>query len=171
MVKPRNQHYVFAHVFLRQIVLDTPWQFFAMMASPDAAKILVSIWDNVGRWLEKSGKAVDASPSDGLLATPTRIAGFPAVVITLPTPIGLTEAYFVAVVMRTLELPKDMKEKGPVSYYALELGLSIATDSGRTVLTQWDNDAHLNYGDGPVAEFEAFRLAVEKKLENLKKSD
>ena len=168
MVKPRNQHYVFAHIFLRQLVLDAPWQFFGMMASPGAEKILISIWNNVRAWLEKTGKPVDASSPDGLVATPTRIGGFPAVLVTLPKPIGVTEAYFIAVVMKTLEMPRDMKEKGPVSYYALEHGHSLATQSDRTVLTEWKDGTHLNFGDGPPAELESFRIAVERKLGGLK---
>lgn len=79
--------------------------------------------------------------------------GWVAVVVTLPPPQGMTEAYFVAL------LQKPGESGGRV--FTLELGFSLTAESSHTVLCEWTPDGtHLNRGPGPTPDVELFLQTI-----------
>ncbi|HZN67234.1 MAG TPA: hypothetical protein VFB66_18240 [Tepidisphaeraceae bacterium] len=171
--EPRDQHYVFAHIALRQIAFKNPVGVVGVLHSPDGMKFLTGLWEEVGQHCREadekhqhgSGGMIDGST---LGVRPARVGNFPSAIVSLPQPLGPTEAYFIALVLHvdlgTLQGDGPMPENPELSYYTLEHGVGLRGES-RTVLCAWNaEEAHLNFGDGPPAEFEAFVEAVRRQI-------
>ncbi len=159
--EPRPQHYVFAHQALRGLCRDDPRGFFSVMASEGRRELVDGLWALIGRRL-------GATPTPGLardVAVHTStLRGAPLVLVRMPAPVSLEEAYFVAVVL----LNDGASGGEPVfRYFTLELGLG-RDGAPRTVLGEWVGEVHSSYGDGPDAEASAFLRAVEERLWDLR---
>lgn len=161
--KPESpHHYVFAHVALRQACFANPVRFFALMASPYRQEFLDGLWQQICAVCDQDGKAQfslkDVSIQMG------RIGEYPAIVVQMPTPRHVPEAYMVCIV---LKVPiEDLESEIPdaqVRYFTLEKGVNIS-GGDRTVLCAWEGEKHINFGDGPEATVTAFLDAIQELI-------
>jgi hypothetical protein len=111
-------------------------------------------WYRRGLVLEKPMPADDRLPADGLAASLHSFQDRDIVLVTMPRAEHAAEAYFVAIVISGGRL---------TDYYVLEHGWTTE-DESRTVMCKWDERGHVNFGDGPPAETDAFLAAVEQLL-------
>jgi hypothetical protein len=170
--EPRDQHYVFAHIALRQIAFKNPVGCVGVLHSPEAMKFLTELWEEVGTHCreapEAGGAAVQHIDGSTLGVRPARVGNFPSAVVSLPQPLAPTEAYFIALVLHvelaTLQGDGPTPENPELSYYTLERGVSL-DGRERAVLCAWDaQGSHLNFGEGPPAQFEPFVEAVRAQV-------
>jgi hypothetical protein len=162
---PRRHHYMFAHVALRQIISQEPTKWVALLHSEKSEEILRQLWDTVYTTIHQ--REPDAPRLDplGLCAHPRRIADFPCVIVEMPMPEGTTEAYFVGIVLRVkFEGQPAVPLAPPLRYFTLERGASLQPGMRRTVLCEWTDTAHLNFGGGPQPTVEAVAEAIAKML-------
>ena len=152
---PRQQHYVFAHAMLPRLLLDDPEKFVAILASQEAEDFLAYLWRRAG---EEANDAQPVEP-EGLGRTVEKLAEGIAVLVRMPCPLAITEAYFGAVIMRQGKKGLFRRATPQIRYFTLELGV---TDDGcpRTVLCEWNKDGHVNYGDGPSPDPGQFLEAI-----------
>ena len=163
--KQTPHHYVLAHVALKQMAFANPYGFFAVMASPQRQKFLDDLWRQVCENCDQEGVS-RISPRDITIHT-TKIGEFPTLLIEMPQPYFMTEAYMVCVVLKIPlgDLPQQPADP-EIRYFTLDKGLRFETGSDRppadrTVLCAWDGETHINYGDGPAATPAAFLERVE----------
>ncbi|PIE18820.1 MAG: hypothetical protein CSA65_04085 [Proteobacteria bacterium] len=147
---PRAQHYDFAHLLLRRRFFEDPSGLARLVAGEDGETFLQAMWNEA----MASGE-VDPIPPRGLKGTLVGGARGVLVVVDLPRPRAMTEAHQVALVV---------PEQGDPRYFTLELGFD-EDDHQRTVLCEWRDGAHMNFGDGPAPDIEAFAAAVRAKVE------
>lgn len=149
--KPRQHHYVFAHRVLPGMALSQPARFISELRGGGDA-FLRSVWDRVAEDVPTSlrltadGLAFEIIDSDeGTIA-----------VVVLPEASGEAEAHFVALVVH------HQPEKA--RFFTLESAFSPVTQSRYNVLGEWTEDSHLNFGEGPSADQEAFVHAVMERV-------
>ena len=165
--RARDHHYTFAHLFLRAAATERKLDLLAILASPQADDYLLDLWQSAYEFLahEAGGKGqpppgrVDAtglSSAEGAL-----IDGYPTALVRLPPPQGLTEAYFVALCGVGAEIGTATRlwdTDAPLRFFMLELSL------GGTMLCEWHDDTHSNFGGGPPADLVSFVAAVEQVM-------
>jgi hypothetical protein len=157
---PRAHPYLFAHRILPQALAKDPERIIAILHSDDGNAFLRTLWQAVGEQLEEKERL----PPDGLECCMTRAnENYRAAVICLPPPERMTEAYFTALVVFPAKRAFWSRRRAPWRYYTLEYGTEL-DGTGRTVFCQWKDGDHLNFGDGPPPEKEAF---LERVLQNL----
>lgn len=150
-----SPEYALAHYALRFLALGDPLRFLGTVASPDAPQFIAAVMKDVA---EKCGRMPAFRPHD-VKIHPTRVGDFPCAVIEFPEPKEIAEAHFVALVLpidTSAGLP-DVAERPKGRYFTLEKSITFGAGA-RTVLAEWSEDTHSNYGDGPppnVAEFVA----------------
>jgi hypothetical protein len=81
------------------------------------------------------------------------------VIVSMPAPVAVGEAHFVGVVLAELTPGAAVGYR----YFTLELG-DRGDGSARPVLCEWKGARHLNFGDGPAPEVEAFVAALAARL-------
>lgn len=86
------------------------------------------------------------------------VRGENAIFIRMPEPKDWSEAFFVAVVFKKPSAMFRRKRPGEVQYFILEKG---RTESS-TVLCRWDNNRHINLGEGPEPVLEEFKKSIKK---------
>lgn len=160
--KPRVQYYLFAHAALREFAFEQPMFAFGGVLSDELRdKTGSALWESVTEQLQGSGEPTEAYP--GIESKIAKCGAFPCAIVKMPTPQKQTEAHFVAIVLR-IDTEKDDPEKSqpvPVSYFTLEHG----GPGGGTVLGEWTKDGeHVNHGEGPAPEWEAFENAVTRQV-------
>jgi hypothetical protein len=147
---PRTHHYHFAHRELvgasRRFAANIP----NLARSGRLDRALVQTWDKAGELLPPEERL----PAEGLSGSLHTAADLEIVVVTMPEVKHAAEVYFAAIVISGDEL---------AAYYVLEHGWTTR-DEPRTVLCAWDERGHINMGDGPPPEPEAFLTAVEDKI-------
>jgi hypothetical protein len=159
-----RHHYDFAHVVLREACSINPMAFFQVLASPGKEEFLENLWrasrercnGTAPAWFSSREIAIDS----------LMLENYPTILVTMPSPRVMTEAFYVAIVLLT---PMDQIMAGTIpeqpdfGYYTLELG--IAPNEGRyTVLCAWKNGQHLSFGNGPDADPTSFLQAVSEKV-------
>lgn len=149
--------YAFAHYALRQVALSDPLQFLAIAASPDAERFMAAVFQEVS---ERCGRKASFDAAS-IKIHPRRVNTFPCAVVELPEPKEMAEAFMVALVV-----PIDTSQKHPAGvetikgrYFTLEKGFTSSNEP-RTVLAEWDSKGHSNYGDGRLANVDAFVTAL-----------
>jgi hypothetical protein len=145
---PRPHHYAFAHRWLPQFAQTSPERFFALFTSADGQNALESLWQAVGDSLEPEQRLSGEGLSVHWVALHP---GRGALIIELPKPATVPEAYFVAVVK--LDSAAD---DAPVPVFCLEFGLDFDSANGATVVGSWKEDEHVNHGPGPEPTLEAW---------------
>ncbi len=147
---PRKHHYVFVHQFLRDKVHEHPQDTFETL-SRESAKMYLSV-----HWVQHGIALGSTLPADGIECFPMKINNdcF-AVVVQLPQPERMGEAYFAAIVY----WPSSKKAR----YLTLELTGSAESER-QTFLCEWINGSHFNYGQGPQPDRKHFIWAVMKHL-------
>jgi hypothetical protein len=153
---PREQHYAFAHVALPEMLNSDAARASEVFAAGEGNAFLRWLWDQVGSKCSPEGLV----PSEGLYCRVRAEGGRQVVVVHLPEPRRMTEAFMVALVF---DPPTrgwfGRKKPGPTRYFTLELSTDLE-GGWRTVLGEWNNRAHLNMGDGPPPEEDAFVEAL-----------
>lgn len=164
MSDPRKHHYIFAHQALPGLFHANPDKFIELV-NQAGPSLINEIWQQLAEELEPA----DRLPADGLGCELKRLSNDTLVaLITLPAPLGMTEAYFIALAYRP-EVRRNLlfKEKDAiVRFITLENGFTLDNEP-RTVLCEWTKEAHLNRGDGPPPTLEAFSIIVEEILSDL----
>lgn len=157
--KPRVQYYLFAHAALREFAFEQPMIAFGGMLSPELRDTTGrGVWASVTEQLEGTGEPIDPFP--GIESRMVECGPYPCAIVRMPTPKKQTEAHFVAIVLRIDEGPKPPPPV-PISYFTLEHG----GPGGGTVLGEWTKDgAHVNHGDGPPPDWDAFHAAVKAQV-------
>ncbi len=161
---PRDHHYAFAHVVFRSLALNSPLQCLGILASEQAREFLQFAYDQTCEACREHGEP-DFTP-DEVTVHCGRVGNYPSAVLQMPPPVGTTEAYFVAVVAlvdTTGEPPADI-ENIPARFFTLEKGISF-DESERTVLGEWTDTTHSNYGTGPEPTVSAFVRQITSFLE------
>ena len=164
--RPRDHHYTFAHLALRQVAFHDALHVLAVLGSPDADSFIDGVWSMVDRALLEKGIQSDLSAKDIQVHRCT-IGGCPCAVLEMPEPIAVTEAHFVAIVsLVTFEQIHASGSPIPIRYFTLERGVSFEQGNPRTVLCEWTADGtHGNYGDGPPADLDAFVEVLALRME------
>lgn len=175
--RPRDQHYVFAHIMLRQLAEQHGTKLLALFSDDDKAMAMLrQVWTETHRACvdhaaERGDAPPEALPATNLNITRGRAANRPAAVVELPTPEFATECYAVAIVGKFRldqdrdELPSD--DPG-VYYFTLERGVRFKDDDPvRSVLCEWtENGTHANHGDGPTdTSAKGFLTALDDHLD------
>ena len=158
-------HYVLAHYALRQTALADPAMYLGILASDDAPAFLGRLIDAIAN---DFGTTPDFGAGD-VKVHPGRVGQYPCAVVEMPEPGDVAEAHFTALVT-LIDLDEGLPEEGatiPARYFTLEKGATL-DGQPRTVLAEWDETSHSNYGDGPEATLPAF---VEAIGENIGKTD
>jgi hypothetical protein len=148
--RPRQHHYVFAHRELLAVARRFAGNMPELAQSGRMDAALTATWNRVGDHLP----ATDRLPPTGLRASLHDGDGSDIVLIVMPLPEHGAEAYFVAVVVAEARL---------VDYFVLEHGWTT-TDEPRTVLCKWEDQNHVNLGDGPPPDANAFLAAVRARI-------
>jgi hypothetical protein len=159
----RRHHYVFAHYALRTLLLGSP-KLIAVLASERGDAFLHEVWRDVGDDVLKQGQGERLAP-DGLeVVGEGRSGDYFVVVVRLPEPVGITEAFYVGAALGPLTEGADPAslDEAPRRYFTLEVGFTLGPP--RTVLAEWTTDAHFNFGDGPPPEPDAFLAALQEML-------
>ncbi|MFG3225386.1 hypothetical protein ACGF07_11500 [Kitasatospora sp. NPDC048194] len=149
MTDPRPHHYRFVHRVLSRQVLEFGPR--VTTPAPDGGSllpVLTGIWDDLGQSLPPE----DRLPSHGLDCRHLATDDHTMLLVTLPAPVGATEAHFAAAVH-----PRGAKA---VRYLTLEHALNPFDGSVGTVLGEWTTESHLNHGPGPSPVAELFVAAV-----------
>ncbi len=156
-------HYVLAHIALRKICLQDPMNFFGTIASEHKDEFLKDVWQQVREHCDSEGEATFDISDVGF--TTCSIKDYPTIVLAMPEPTGLGEAYFAAIVLKIQLDDAERPEKPEILYFTLEKSVHL-DQSDRTVMCGWTaDDSHLNYGDGPDPGVDAFIEAIDKLLE------
>ena len=161
--EPRPHHYQFAHLALPALAGRQSRFLFVALGRPDAQSFLIDLWQNVAETLPEE----DRLAPDGLNCLCRRHGNYVIDLIVLPPPVGITEAYFTALVFGPITNMET--ENLPVLYYTLEQGFNFITGEKRTVLGEWKIDSegtgsHYNLGDGPDPDPEAFMKKIGEML-------
>ncbi len=162
--KKTSHHYVLAHVALRQIAQNNPYEFFGVMCSTHRYEFLDDLFKQICETCDKEGSAF--FDSRDILVHPTVIGEYPTLLIEMPPAYYTPEAHLVCIVLRVpLSLMPSMPENPTVLYFTLEKGSIFLTGKNRTVLCAWRGESHLNYGDGPKATPGAFMETIKEMIE------
>jgi hypothetical protein len=158
----RKQHYVFAHLAFRALVESSPMHvLMTMLSRENGPKLLDEVWEQVSSQCTQR----DLVDAEGLTYEIHELSDKrPVILIEMPTPRGVREAYFTATVItppkrRFFLFPRPAKTR----YFTLEIG---DTEKGEfdTLLGEWRGEEHLNYSDNPTVEKRAFLRAVVRVL-------
>lgn len=136
------------------------------LLSPKGDELLRSLWDDVAKSLRERGTEAP-DPYPGIDVLPLKAGPFPCVVLRMPPPEKVTECHYVSIVLHFDPASEEPTEQTPVSYFTLEKGVSFQGEmmkAERTVLCEWTQTAHSNYGDGPRPDAQAFADAVGELL-------
>ncbi|MGW8394691.1 hypothetical protein [Pseudoduganella sp. HUAS MS19] len=159
-VDPRDHHYVFAHILVKEVCAQDPLRFFALVASPEQKDFVAWLWEMTAKQV---GRPITEFDPGQLEVSTFRVKDAPAILLKMPDPIAAAEAHMVGVILT--DFPKDAaaESKGSFRYFTLEHGVNLDGTIG-TVLCEWDDEEHKNFGDGPPPTVEAFAGAIEARL-------
>jgi len=139
-----------------------------LLQSPMAQRFLNDLWETVQLGCTQSaepGAAPEPGPL-GLEADMTQVGPYSAVIVTLPKPLVATEAYFVAMVLRSYVRAEDglTIDRHPLLlYYTLEHGGLGAEGSPRTLLGEWQAGVlRLRLPDKGQARREDYRIHLHR---------
>ncbi|HWW75286.1 MAG TPA: serine/threonine-protein kinase [Pyrinomonadaceae bacterium] len=151
---PRRQHYHFAHVALREKAERFPKPLVDNLRGESGIRRLNFYWMSEAMAVKGAGE--EFIPADGLACSAVDLSeGYYGVVVQLPQPERMAEAFFVAIILRDSGHDSNVACR----YITLELGKN-RDGSHRTVLGEWINGSHFGYRSGPPPEREAFIEAV-----------
>src|SRR5512135_2058879 len=104
-----RHHYDFGHVVLREACNVNPMAFFQVLASPGKEDFLENLWRVACERCDGHGPARFSCKEvaiDSLL-----LENYPTILVTMPLPQVMTEAYYIAIVLMT---PMDQIAAGKV---------------------------------------------------------
>lgn len=153
---PRVDHYVFAHVALRQFAFGSPYMCLGALASPQAQRIIQELLESVADYCQAEGQEMTLAPEQ-FRTHALKAKKSPCLIVEMPPPRAIPEAYMVGIVIKpsagdTAAALADTE----VRYFTLEFG-----EGEGTVLCEWTHDSrHLNHGAGPVPKVDKFLKAI-----------
>lgn len=156
--RPREWHYAFAHHELPGRVLAAPARLRDRLGDEEATRTFVmtalyAAADQSGLGEDELAQWAAQTKVSRIFWNPETQRGMESVFVELPEPTSSPEAYFVAIVLRSV---KDTVE---AEYFTLE-----RTDGNRAVLCGWTADRqHLNFGIHVKPDFDAFLAAVAER--------
>jgi len=138
----RTQHYKFVHVVLKDMFFENRDNLIKnILSSEDELK---GLWLDVGHYYSKQYEGVEDIDGSDIKITAKEFEDILFVVIALPEPKETVEAYFIGLIVPRLKKKKSR-------YITLEKG-----DEG-TVLCEWTQEMHLNFGEGPEPTLDNFQ--------------
>jgi hypothetical protein len=150
----RRHHYIFAYKALCDLGLRDPQKFYGLVSSA-GLHFLQALWARVGQ---------DVSPDERLSGTTLGCSkhalrsGAEAIVVAMPPPERITEAWFVAFV----RAPSAAR----LRCMTLEKSIDFASnDMNATTLGEWighPDTQHLNHGLGPAPTLADFVARLEQ---------
>lgn len=154
-------HYLFAHIALRQIALDRVLGVLGMLSGDQSKKFIASLLSTLSEDLKHPAPFT----ADDIFIHPLRLGNYPAAIIEMPVPRETAEAYFTAMIaLIDLEEPPPADLTTiPARYITLEKGVSL-DKKPRTVLGEWTESSHLNFGTGPDPTLAGFEAAINQLL-------
>jgi hypothetical protein len=151
--KPHRHQYLFAHRELPMAAFRYGPDLVRVARGGNLAEGLAKLWVDLGTALP----AADRLPAEGLRASWHDLDAYEVALVTMPPPGGVTDAYLAAIAV-----PKG---EGGVRYLVLERSVPDADGNPTTVLGEWlAAGDHVNLGDGPPPEPDAFLAAVRQRL-------
>ena len=151
MTSPRCAHYQLAHVAIRSVAFQNPYDFMSLMASDKALELLGSLLEQVSEHC--AGE--ELLELNELAIHRTRVLGSPCLIVEMPPAEVPPEAHFVGVWLTA----NDGPETGQVRYFTLEAADEQHPE--RTVLGEWTSSGeHLNQGAGAETSLVGFIEAV-----------
>ena len=158
--EPRRHHYVFAHQALRQACSVDPLSFFAALGSNERDELLGRVLAVTVRHV---GEPADFTPADLEVIT-GRIHDWPCAVIRMPVARAAAEAHLICVVLTGIPAAEE-QSAAPLAfrYFTLERSFDFG-DGPATVLCEWTEHQHVNFGSGPAVEVGDFVAAIKSLL-------
>ncbi|HEU4327029.1 MAG TPA: hypothetical protein VFS21_28065 [Roseiflexaceae bacterium] len=157
--EPRAQHYSFAHRLLPSLAWQNPDRLRMTLAGDEPLPFLMRLWRDIGEHLPPHQRLDPAG-----LAAETRSHGaYQILLITLPPPVAITEAYFAACVFGP-----HTHRAVPLRYFTLEESYSFFSHQRTTVLGEWRPTGHDNLGAGPEPDLDAFYTRICQLLDSHK---
>lgn len=144
--RPRDHHYLFAHRELPAVVARFGEDMPAMVNAGRLDEALLQTWHHLGEHLPHDERVDPRGLSSSVHAIPVG----EIVLVTMPRAEHITEAHFAAVVVLPEHRPR---------YLVLEHSWTTE-DAPATVVGEWTSERHLNLGEGPAADAEAFLTVV-----------
>ncbi len=156
-----THNYAFAHLVLPEFAAAYPADFFALMPSEHCDQLLDLLWREAEA---KAGPLPEGFDEASTKVTCGAIDSKPAVVVEMPRPTVIAEAFFVAIVSLTGLPSHEQPTDANLRCITLELGRNL-DGSSRTVLCEWRYGTHYNYDDGPPPTLFDFCRAVDELLQ------
>lgn len=155
---PRQQHYYFAHVYLRERTEQNAQFLVEKLREESATKYLSFLW--VSRGYDTKADEDLFIPADGLECIPVEIDDeHYGVIVQLPKPERMAEAYFVAIIV------KNEDNSDFYRYFTLEFSKN-RDGTNCTVLGEWNGGSHANYGNGGIPLIDNFVEALKRFFQN-----
>lgn len=152
--QPRKQHYLFAHHTLRDLFFNTPEVAIDRLRNDKGRVFLLETWDKAGKDLGALNLVAPRGLHHEIRMYDDNTT---VVLITLPTPNVLSEAYFAALIYR----PQKKKQENIIRFILLEYSVPFGYGNLSNVLHEWTVDGvHKNIGYGSETTLEAFYTAV-----------
>jgi hypothetical protein len=154
-------HYALAHVVFRGMCEADPLRFFAMMASEKRDELLRSVWDHFCKTIKQPP---EFDISDVKIETGA-IDKFPLLILEMPPPREVTQAHFIGIILQ-LDPQQPLAEQiPPFRYFTLEKTVSFDEQPAGTVMCEWRENSHSNYGTGPEPTRDAFVKKITEMLQ------
>lgn len=153
---PRYHHYMFAHIALRDFCASNTDQLLELVTSDEKDAFIDHLWNLVCDNCD-NGETTDIVASD-IKTSVTKIDDKLTFLVQMPEAKNVPEAIMVAIVFSPHEDPLESLDDMAGRYFVLELA-----EEG-TVLCEWSDDTHLNFGHGTKPDVQDFLAEVEKKL-------
>jgi len=148
--EPRQHHYLFAHRELPSAALDFGDDLVDAAATGHLR--LREAWDGLAQRLPEHERL----NGNGLGATYHRLGSYEAVLVRMPLAKRPREAHF-ALIVRPVA-------GGPIRYITLARAVSPVDGRRYTVLGEWTKEGHVNHGEGPPPDPNAFLAAASELI-------
>jgi len=152
----RHHHYFFAYRYLLERVNSNARQLIKDLSGEPGKQQLEVLWTVLGQDFKARGE--EFVSAEGLNCFEVEIGkDYYGVIVEMPKPERMVEAYFVAILAPTFKTTENLFE-----FYSLAYSKK---GSQGTVLGRWiPGGSHFNLGDGPAPEIDKFIAALQETL-------
>lgn len=155
----RLHHTNFVSLALPTIVEHHRKDVIGALLGKRANEFLLQVWEDLAELLRTGEERVEP---DGLSSSFYKFEKYAIFIITLPSPVCVTEAHFLSIVFGPFENTEPRnRDSIPYRYFVLEASYESDGDDCKTMLCEWYKNEHRNYGSGPQATEAAFLEAVQ----------
>ena len=166
---PRRHHYVYAHNIIRDFCNDDPSLFFGYMGSPEKDVLVGFFWHKVCEFCDQ--EEITVLCEKDFKFTCLSLSEFPTILVEMPKPKAITEAFYVAIVLLANMSEDPAPENPNARYFVLELGQFDPDQNIHGVIGEWiedknstSNNKHLNYGISHDMSINSFLQEVEQHV-------